>query len=183
MFAAAFITFCLVALFNVRPKNHNTDVTLTTPVTLFLLTKPLNATPHVKPIAPATISAQVVPRIKPLLPGRKASQTRANEGLTLIQSDITNKETPTISTSPTPLQWDSKSINKAYNDSKTEIQKMAERSGKEMNTPIKTKYEKFQTAAEQAATPDCLSPQSGGLGLLSIPVIIFAAATDKCKMP
>ena len=80
------------------------------------------------------------------------------------------------------LPINNKTIAKAYADSKSEIQKMAEASGKELNTPIATKYDRFQTAAEQALIPDCLSPQGpGGLGLIAIPVIALAAATGKCK--
>ena len=88
----------------------------------------------------------------------------------------------TIEQAITLLPINHKTIAKAYNDSKSDMQKMAEASGKELNTPIATKYDRFQTAAEQAAIPDCLSPQgSGGIGLFAIPVIAFAAATGKCK--
>ena len=45
---------------------------------------------------------------------------------------------------------------------------------------IQTKYDKFQTAAEEAAIPDCISANSGGT-LLSIPVLAYKALAGKCK--
>ena len=81
------------------------------------------------------------------------------------------------------LKFDSKSIRRAYQDSKTDIQKMAEASGKPLiKTPYTSKYDEFQSAASRAAKKDCLSANSGG-SLLSLIVIPVMAAMDKCKLP
>lgn len=133
----------------------------------------------------------------PKVVDQKHTQKSAINNFRLIRASITQAEkengpSSVISTEITPAQTteqpvtllpiNRKSIAKAYNDSKSEIQKMAEASGKELNTPLKTKYDRFQSAAEQAVIPDCLAPQGpGGIGLLAIPVIIFEAATGKCK--
>lgn len=86
----------------------------------------------------------------------------------------------TIEQAITLLPINTKTIAKAYNDSKSDIQKMAEASAKELNTTVRTKYDKFQTAAEEAVIPDCFSANSGGT-LLSIPVLAYKALADKCK--
>ena len=88
--------------------------------------------------------------------------------------------TKSDSDAPQRLQFDSASIRRAYEDSKSDIQKMAETSGQPLHPPHVSKYDQFQTAASQAAKKDCLGPNSGG-SLLSIFVIPFMAATDKCK--
>jgi hypothetical protein len=90
------------------------------------------------------------------------------------------------------LNIDSKALVKAFQDSKTEIQKMAERSGKSLSAPQETKYDQFQVAAKEAAIPQCtdadamkhvpplLGPVKLG-GLLAIPDWIRAGVTGKCK--
>jgi hypothetical protein len=87
------------------------------------------------------------------------------------------------SSAESTLTFDSKSIRRAYQDSKTDIQKMAESSGKPLiKTPYTSKYDEFQSAASRAAKKDCLSANSGG-SLLSLIVIPVMAAMDKCKLP
>lgn len=90
------------------------------------------------------------------------------------------------------LNIDRKALVKAFQDSKTEIQKMAERSGKNLTAPHETKYDQFQTAAKEAAIPQCsdadamkhVPPILGPVqlsGLFAIPDWIRAGVTGKCK--
>jgi hypothetical protein len=116
--------------------------------------------------------------------GLVIATVRRAEKMIPASPEISVENTPALAVEQpvTLLPINSKSIAKAYNDSKSEKQKMAEVNAKEINTPIKTKYNRFQTAAEQAEIPDCLAPQgAGGIGLFAIPVIAFQAATGKCK--
>ena len=142
---------------------------------------------------------QTIPAERPKVEDQTSRKKSTTNKLSFIpvrvrvkQAEKANDSAPAISTEITPVQSieqpvtllpiNSKTIAKAYNESKSEIQKMAEASGKELNTTTKTKFDRFQTAAEQAVIPDCLSPQGpGGIGLFAIPVIAFAAATGKCK--
>jgi hypothetical protein len=80
-----------------------------------------------------------------------------------------------------PLQIDSKSIRRAYNDSKSDIEKMAERSGKSLNDSRANKYDRFGAAFAQAEKPDCIGKQTAGAGLLAIPLIAYMVVADKCK--
>lgn len=73
---------------------------------------------------------------------------------------------------------DGNSIQRAYQDSKTDIEKQAEKSGKTLTDPRLTQQEKFQQAANRAAKPDCL--RQGG-SLLSLFVVAYQVATDHCK--
>lgn len=73
---------------------------------------------------------------------------------------------------------DNSKIQRAYQDSKTDIEKQAEKSGKTLTDPRLTQQEKFQQAANRAAKPDCL--RQGG-SLLSLFVVAYQVATDHCK--
>ena len=90
------------------------------------------------------------------------------------------------------LNIDRKALVRAFQDSKTEIQKMAERGGKSLSAPHETKYDEFQAAAKEAAIPQCSDadamkhapPSIGPInlgGLLAIPHWINAGVTGKCK--
>lgn len=182
---AALITLWLALQFNHRSTSHLTGDAPTKPFTLLTLT--FAPTFPNKAVTPGRLakpaSSPSITKPKRDNPTRQGIETSA----------IATIEPKSISDAPqaiqafsaaldSPLQIDRKAISKAYYDSKSEIQKMAEASGKELNSPVKTKYEKYQTAAAEAAIPDCLGPQGpGGLGLLAIPVIAFSAATGKCK--
>jgi hypothetical protein len=138
---------------------------------------------------------QMMPAIRPKVENQTAAPKSAVNKLSLIPTPAIHAEkvsdTPSpinVESTPQPsaekaltlLTINSKSITKAYNDSKSEIQKMAEASSKELNTPSQTKYDRFQTAAEEAVIPDCISANAGGT-LLSIPVLAYKALADKCK--
>ncbi len=73
---------------------------------------------------------------------------------------------------------DRTSIRRAYQDSKTELQKQAEKSGVQLADTRLTQQEKFQQAANRAAKPDCL--RQGG-SILSLFVVAYQVATDHCK--
>ncbi|WP_395008905.1 hypothetical protein [Undibacterium sp.] len=76
------------------------------------------------------------------------------------------------------FKYDSASVRQAYEASKTDIQKMAEKSGTTLEDPKLTKHDKFQQAANRAAKPDCL--RQGG-SILSLFVVAYQVATDHCK--
>ena len=180
MFAASLavlITVFLSLQFNYRSNKRTESEFLNRPFTLLML--------------------QMIPTVRTKIEDQSPVQKSAISKLSLNPTPVRHAEkvsnaTPAVSTEITPqaapqkavtlLPINSKTIAQAYNDSKSDIQKMAEASAKELNTPIKTKYDRFQTAAEQAVIPDCLAPQEpGGIGLFAIPVIAFQAATGKCK--
>ncbi|MBI3711526.1 MAG: hypothetical protein HY253_00970 [Burkholderiales bacterium] len=73
---------------------------------------------------------------------------------------------------------DGNKLRHAYQDSKTELQKQAEKSGKSLADDRLTQQEKFQQAANRAAKPDCL--RQGG-SILSLFVVAYQVATDHCK--
>jgi hypothetical protein len=112
------------------------------------------------------------------IPAAVRQAKKVNDTPSAISAEITPE--PKVEQDVTLLPINSKSIAKAYKDSKSEIQKMAEASAKELNTPGKTKYDRFQTAAEEAVIPDCFSANAGGT-LLSIPVLAYKALAGKCK--
>lgn len=73
---------------------------------------------------------------------------------------------------------DSAEVKQAYEASKSDIQKLAEKSGTTLEDPKLTKHDKFQQAANRAAKPDCL--RQGG-SILSLFVVAYQVATDHCK--
>ncbi len=73
---------------------------------------------------------------------------------------------------------DDNKLRRAYQDSKTELQKQAEKSGTPLADARLTQQEKFQQAANRAAKPDCL--RQGG-SILSLFVVAYQVATDHCK--
>ena len=108
-----------------------------------------------------------------------SNHSKKSTTIEVIQTDLGTTATSSLQSL---LPLGSKEILNAYNESKSEIQKMAELSGKKLHSPIKAQYDRFQTAAENAAIPDCLAPQKpNGIGLFALPAIILAASTGKCK--
>lgn len=75
-------------------------------------------------------------------------------------------------------KFDSKAVRLAYEDSKSDLEKRADASGKPLISPRMTKHDRFQEAANAAVKPDCV--RQGG-SILSIFVIAYQAATDHCK--
>lgn len=180
VFAASLVLLITVLLslqFKIVQNNRSESEFLNRPFTLLIL----QMIPAISPIVEdQTSSPKSAIRKLNLIPDPVRHAEKVSDAPSAISAEITPVQTN--EQAETPLTINSKSIAKAYNDSKSEIQKMAESSGKELNSPIKTKFDRFQTAAEQAVIPDCLAPQEpGGIGLLAIPVIAFQAATGKCK--
>lgn len=82
----------------------------------------------------------------------------------------------------------SKAVWSAYQDSRSDIQKMASRKGIALHAPRLNKYDEFQNAAENAVIPGCLEKGTSsklGLdslkGLLIIPALTISALRGKCK--
>lgn len=108
--------------------------------------------------------------------------TRTERELIEVFPDVPNA-TPALPSSSiqvraSTFKYDSASVRQAYEASKTDIQKMAEKSGTTLEDPKLTKHDKFQQAANRAAKPDCL--RQGG-SILSLFVVAYQAATDHCK--
>jgi type IV secretory pathway VirB10-like protein len=145
----------------------------------------------IKPSLPATPNTTPPAKQEPLPPA-SISIAKAPVSISPVHSEIANQvttekqdsidvfaETPannTVSVSKT--KYDSDAVRRAYQDSKTDIQKMAEASGKPLVTTPASKYDKFQTAANNAAKPDCL--RQGG-SILSLFVVAYQVATDHCR--
>jgi hypothetical protein len=81
-----------------------------------------------------------------------------------------------------PLARDSAAIKKAYNDSKTEIQLLEERSGRPRINDYQSKYERYQAAADRAKIEDCIKPKyMKNFNILLAPVIAAQALLGECK--
>ncbi|MES2048278.1 MAG: hypothetical protein V4447_07755 [Pseudomonadota bacterium] len=174
---AVLITVFLSLQFNYRSSKKSGTEFLNRPFTVLMLQMIPAQRPKVEDQTPPKKSA--INKLR-LIPNPVRQTEKLSDSTAAFSTEITPAQTNEQAVTLLPIN--SKSIAKAYNDSKSEIQKMAEASGKELNTPGQTKYDRFQTAAEQAVIPDCLAPQEpGGIGLLAIPVIAFQAATGKCK--
>ncbi|MFA9273619.1 MAG: hypothetical protein ACEQSE_01980 [Candidatus Aquirickettsiella gammari] len=76
------------------------------------------------------------------------------------------------------FKYDSAAIRQAYEASKSDIQKLAGKSGASLEDPKSSKHDRFQQAANRAAKPDCL--RQGG-SILSLFVVAYQVATDHCK--
>ena len=181
---AVLITLFMLLQLNHRSSNHAVREITDEPSTLMLLSFFSEKLPKVAAEIPSTNPA-IVKRAKAAQLSYREKQTTA--ATDLIVPEVTTATTITNNTpaannilSPT-LQLDAKAIRKAYNDSKSDIQKMADVSGKEMNTLTSSKYDRFQAAVNQAAKPDCIGKDTAGAGLLALPLIAFWAVTDKCK--
>jgi hypothetical protein len=101
---------------------------------------------------------------------------------TTVSASTLSMEPPVQVEPLSSLRFDREAIAKAYKEGKSEIQKMAEASGKDkiMTIGPPTKSERYQEAIARGYKPDCISPNMAG-GLLAIPVIGYMIATDKCN--
>ena len=172
---------------------------------VFRLQPSYNSLPNFSQNAPTTLNIRFIEKIIESKPKASIDETniatRQQSRLSKPSSTAQNKtpvtppepSPPSSSPSPSPnistessdgvrlILPDSKTISRAYNDSKSEIQRMSERSGKPLNSEIPSKYEVFQAKAEAARIPDCISPNEAGGGLLAAPVIAYKALAGKCK--
>lgn len=151
----------------------------------------------IKPVLPPTpiVASNRPTRIlsnpaKPMEPARTISvpstssavnnkNNQNNEKPVSFDSVVENMNSTTPNNNNLSTQkFDSRSARLAYEESKSDIQKMAEASNKPMSSQKLTKHERFQQAADAAVKPDCV--RQGG-SILSIFVIAYQAATDHCK--
>ena len=148
------------------PKPVTTE-TITPPVAKVMSNKPTKVIPTPsKPIAqpPAVTASTNTPSSeKPVSFDSVAESLNAS---TASNDGLSHKK------------FDSRAARLAYEESKSDIQKMAEASNKPMSTQKLTKHERFQQAADAVVKPDCV--RQGG-SILSIFVIAYQAATDHCK--
>ncbi len=109
----------------------------------------------------------------------------------ITASDVVSADQKTNESS---LKWDSKTLKDAYMDSRSEIQKMADKGDRQLISVSKNKYEKFQVAANEATLPDCFGKDSaqqttvklgavnvGVRGLLATPLLLSNVLKRKCK--
>jgi hypothetical protein len=108
----------------------------------------------------------------------------------VIETDLANQVSLATEVASDALvrQYKGKSAVGAYQDIRSDIQKMADRKGVSLQAERANKYEVFQAAANEAAIPDCLARGTSSKlsldsfkGLLVIPALAAAAATGKCK--
>jgi hypothetical protein len=116
---------------------------------------------------------------------KQAKEQNSERELITIFPDQAASNTPSVGasnpqdkTAISKYGLDSTGIRQAYEASKSEIQKMAERNGSSLEDTKLTKHDKFQQAANRAAKPDCL--RQGG-SILSLFVVAYQVATDHCK--
>ena len=97
-----------------------------------------------------------------------------------LSKSITNIAESGTAAASAPLNLDAQVIRSANLASKSDVRKMAEASGSYIgNQPI-SDTEKQSRAIARSAKEDCLGPNSGG-SLLSVLVIVYMAASSKCK--
>lgn len=87
-------------------------------------------------------------------------------------------------TQPTPaapaLRLGPDVLQRAITDSRGTVQTMAQQAQAETNTP-QSAEERLARGVQGAQRPDCLGPQTGGGGLLAVPVLLWQAASGKCR--
>lgn len=131
------------------------------------------------PESPASVNASVSASVSAL----DASTQIAETALTTITSHASESTADTWA-----KKIKGKSAISAFQDARSDIQKMADRKTIALQAERANKYEVFQSAANNAVIPDCLARGTTtklGLdsfkGLLAIPVLATAAAMGKCK--
>jgi hypothetical protein len=121
---------------------------------------------------------------------KRTSSTLPGSQLTdVVQADHSTLDvTEPLSRDVTLPEFRREAAFNAYQDSRSEIQKMADRKGLNLRTQAPTKYDDFQSAAARAVIPDCLERGASsklGLdslkGLLIVPALALSAMRGKCK--
>ncbi len=87
--------------------------------------------------------------------------------------------TPPEPPASAPLRLDGSVLRQAAGQSKSAVQQLADGSGNSLDTPRATASEKLAAGVESAVKPDCLAP---AVSLLDLPIRIFQAATQRCKV-
>ena len=164
---------------------------------LSFIQKPVNTQLQFPTAIPTRQNPKQVFNIVPAQPKQlKNKSTPSNDVPTSINDPVAKTETELINIFPesprqapisnradeqsgtSKFKYDSATIKQAYEASKSDIQKMAERTGATLDDPKLSKHDKFQRAAERAVKPDCL--RQGG-SILSLFVVAYQVATDHCK--
>lgn len=174
-----------------RADHHALGNTVETSVFL------LNDLPTYIPAAPDVAKKKLTLNSQPKTTVRHQVPSPASISVVPVDSSVktATPETPStialpntatengLSAEPTkPLKHDSAAIKQAYQDSKTAIQLLEERSGRPRINDYQSKYERYQDAAERAKIEDCIKPKYVENGsLLFIPVIAAQALLGKCK--
>ena len=82
--------------------------------------------------------------------------------------------------SDVPLRIDSQAIRRALVGTTSQVRKLAERGGVELDSPREGQLQAYGASVAKAAKPECLAPNGYG-SLLSIPFIAARAIQGKCK--
>ncbi|MFZ6646859.1 BF2992 family fimbrillin-A clan protein [Undibacterium sp. TJN25] len=165
-----------LALFNVMPS----------------VVKPPEAAIRTSPQVSAHASARIeTGAVRPAVSGAITSPSQ-DSALSAAAPDNV-QETATLSAG-SALKLDVKSIGKAYKDSRSDLQRMAEAAGKTLEAPPQTREQKFDAVIAEAAVPGCLAmgedpmkhnpPMVAGVnlgGLLALPFYAGAIIKGKCK--
>ncbi|MBC3809589.1 hypothetical protein H8K52_19795 [Undibacterium seohonense] len=152
---------------------------------ILLKSKPVVNNPSVRA---KTVSAVDAPKIA-IRRKRTSSTLSVSELTDVVQADHSTLEvTEPLSRDVTLPEFRREAAFNAYQDSRSEIQKMADRKGLNLRTQAPTKYDDFQSAAARAVIPDCLERGASsklGLdslkGLLIVPALALSAMRGKCK--
>lgn len=197
LLAAVGITLLFFAQFKINFELNQNEITTQQSYTELRFINVIPAAPTTKPVdmlpkqtikiaAPKTkviqqaFSAIKKPTNTNAITITNAPEKMATEDVFAI-SPNKNKVDENTNAEPT-FKYDSESVRKAYQDSKTDIEKMSEARGVALvKTPHASEVDRFNESVKKAAKKDCFSANSGG-SLLSIFVIPIMAATDKCKM-
>ncbi|MBC3872129.1 hypothetical protein [Undibacterium flavidum] len=165
---------------------------------IMLLSFPVEkAAPKIIQSTPTTVSTSPSKRNKiksevaavPQATAPKVDHNMKDNSATKPVTELVNvfPETPSSTANAKPVdplsataryKYDSASVKLAYEASKSDIQKLAEKSGTSLEDPKTSKHDRFQQAANRAAKPDCL--RQGG-SILSLFVVAYQVATDHCK--
>lgn len=136
------------------------------------------------PTVPELALPKALTSTKPFV-GARRPRPETNEASVVSESSTLTPTPVGIETTEplSSLRFDREAIARAYKESKSEIQRMAEASGKDriMETEPPSKSERYQASLERGYKPDCVSKSTGGAGLLAIPLIGYLIATDKCN--
>ena len=158
---------------------------------ILLKTKPEMIEAKAKAQAQARVSTNRVKRLPKFSQEHKLSSTRLPDSDLSITPHFDKPVHDAMQipdSSVTSAELHRRAAFNAYQDSRSDIQKMAERRGVNLRAQTPTKYDEFQIAAERAVIPDCLAKGTSsklGLdslkGLLVVPALAVSAIRGKCK--
>jgi len=181
-FVALFVTVGLLAILGLQPlsKIHST-LPNRRAVELRLISKPetkvsqptLSAPSKTNLSKPATASLkrqQIAPE------SLVAPRVVAEHAIAAPQPALL----PQVSPSGSPLKLDTATIHSAVSNSKSFVAQMALQSGQALPSHRVSASERLSAEVEAAGKSDCLAANERG-SLLSLPLIAYAAITDKCK--